>query len=144
VAGARVTPVDVRVAEGIQPRSTFPLPDSLAERLAATTDPDGKGQIQGCRAEDVDTVLVQAAGFGLQGSELSPAAGGSQVITLKPAGRLIGRVQVEDPSAARGLEVMVQTRPRDSAGPRATGEGSRDASRAASRPGDRQAAPEGL
>jgi len=35
-------------------------------------------QIQGCRAEDVEAVLAEAAGFGLQGSELGPAAGGSQ------------------------------------------------------------------
>ena len=57
VAGARVAPVWVRVAGGIRPRSTFPPPDSLADVLAATTDADGKGQIQGCRAEDIEAVL---------------------------------------------------------------------------------------
>ncbi|HZW31241.1 MAG TPA: carboxypeptidase regulatory-like domain-containing protein [Isosphaeraceae bacterium] len=123
VAGARLTPGSVRVAGGIRPSSMFPLPNALADRLAATTDADGKGQIQGCRAEDIEAVLVEAAGFGLQGSELGAAAGGARAITLKPAGRLTGRVQVEDPSTARGLEVIVLTRPRTTAGPWVTGEG---------------------
>ncbi|HEX3448458.1 MAG TPA: hypothetical protein VHS97_09410, partial [Isosphaeraceae bacterium] len=76
VAGARVAPVMVRVVGGVRPRSTFPPPDSLADLLAATTDADGKGQMHGCRAEDVEAVWVEAAGFGRQGSELSPGAGG--------------------------------------------------------------------
>ena len=79
VAGARVAPVRLRVAGGIRPRSTFPPPDSLADLLAATTDADGKGQIKGCRAEDIEAVRVEAAGFGRQGSELGAAAGGARV-----------------------------------------------------------------
>ncbi len=103
VAGARVTPVSVRVTGGVLPRSTFSPPDSLADLLAATTDADGKGQIQGCRAEDIEAVWVEAAGFGLQGSELGPAVGGVRAITLKPAGRLTGRVQVDDPVRGAGV-----------------------------------------
>jgi hypothetical protein len=123
VAGARVAPASVRVVGGIRPRSTLPPPDSLADKLSATTDADGQGQIQGCRAEDIEAVLVEAAGFGLQGSELGPVAGGAQTITLKPTGRLTGRVQTDDPSTARGLEVIALTRSRASAGPQVTGEG---------------------
>jgi hypothetical protein len=123
VAGARVAPVSVRVAGGVRPRSTFPPPDSLADLLAATTDADGKGQIQGCRSEDVEGVWVEAVGFGRQASELRAEAGGVSAIRLKPAGRLTGRVLADDPSAARGLEVIAMTRSGTSAGPQMAGEG---------------------
>ncbi len=122
VAGARVAPVQVRVAGGVRPSSTFPPPDALADLLAATTDADGTGQIKGCRAEDIEAVWVEAAGFGRQGSELGAAAGGARAITLKPSGRLTGRVQADDPSAARGLEVIALTQPRTTTGPQVTGE----------------------
>jgi hypothetical protein len=122
VAGARVAPVSVRVAGGVRPRSMFSPPDALAERLAARTDADGKGEIQGCRAEDIEAVLVEAAGFGLQGSELGRAVGGVHAIALKPAGRLTGRVQADDPSAARGLEVIARTWSRATVGPQTMGD----------------------
>jgi Carboxypeptidase regulatory-like domain len=123
IAGARVAPVSVRVAGGIRPDSRFPLPDPLAGSLAATTDADGKGQIGSCRAEDMDAVWVEAAGFGLQGSELGAADEGVHVIKLQPVGRLRGRVQADDPSALRALEIRALTRPRASAGPHFLGEG---------------------
>jgi RNA polymerase sigma factor (sigma-70 family) len=123
VAGARVIPLWVRVRGGLKPVSTFTPPDSLADALAATTDSDGKGQINGCKAEDVDVVWVEAAGFGRQGSELSADAGGARVITLKPAGRLFGRVQADDPSAKRGLEVIAMTLPLTKGDLRIAGDG---------------------
>ena len=123
MAGARVAPGSVRVAGGVRPTSTFPPPDSLADLLAATADAAGEGQIKGCRAEDVEAVWVEAAGFGRQASDLSAVAGNARVITLKPAGRLTGRVQADDPSAARGLEVIAMTQPQAAAGPQMSGEG---------------------
>jgi hypothetical protein len=116
VAGARVAPAWLRTDRGVRPGSTVPPPDALADRLAAMTDADGKGQIQGCRAEDIEALRIEAAGFGSQMSELGAEAGGVRAITLNAAGRLTGRVQADDPSAARGLEVIVLTRPRASAG----------------------------
>ena len=108
---------------GVRPRSMFPPPDSLVERLAATTDANGKGQIQGCRAEDLEAVLVEAAGFGLQGSELRPCCRPRPRDRTEARGRLTGRVQVDDPAAARGLEVIARTWTRASVGPRTLGEG---------------------
>ena len=102
VAGARVQPAIVRVTGGLPPSSTFPPPDALAETLAAKTDADGNGQISGCRAEDIEAVLVDAAGFGLQGSELVAARPAAPAIALKPAGRLTGRVQADDPVRRAG------------------------------------------
>ena len=54
------------------------------------------------------------------------AAGGDPVITLKPAGRLTGRVQADDPSAARGLEVIAMTQPQAAGRPTSVGRGPRD------------------
>ncbi len=113
VAGAVVRPSQLRVPGGWQPTSTFPPPGDLADRLAATTDADGRGEIRGCRAEDVDFVRVEAAAFGQQGTALGAEVGGARTIALAAAGRLTGRVQVADPNAARGLEVWVLSRPRD-------------------------------
>ncbi len=129
VAGARVAPAWLHTAREIRPGSTVPLPDALADMLAARTDADGKGEIQGCRAEDIESVSVEAAGFGSQISELGASAGGVRAITLNAAGRLTGRVQVFDPAAARGLEVDALTRPRASAGlwPTARGRATTDA-----------------
>ena len=101
----------------------FSPPDALADWLAATTDADGKGQIQGCRAEDIEAVSVEVAGLGLQGSVLGPAVGGVHAITLKAAGRLTGRVQADDPSSARGLEVIARTLVADIRRPANAGEG---------------------
>src|SRR4029077_11636458 len=91
--------------------------------LAATTDADGKGQIKGCRAEAIPGVWVDRAGSGRQVCQLSAGDGGDHVITLKPAGRLTGRVQADDPSAARGLEVVARTMPQASSGRQMTGVG---------------------
>ena len=120
---ARVVPGSLRVTDGTAPRSTFPPPDALANLLAATTNAQGKGQIKGCRAQDVDFVLIEAAGFGLQMSVLSADAGGGQAITLKPVGRLTGRVLADDPSSARGLEVMARTLPQGTTRPLTSAEG---------------------
>ena len=111
IAGARVAPVSVRVPGGIRPGSTYPPPDSLTSLLTTETDSEGKGQINRCRPEDIDAVWVEAAGFGRQGIELAAGAGATRSITLTPAGRLIGRVQTDDPSAARGLAISAITFP---------------------------------
>jgi protocatechuate 3,4-dioxygenase beta subunit len=123
VAGARVRPGLVRVSGGYRPTSTFPPSDPLADRLAATTDADGRGEIQCCRDGDIEAVRVEAAEFGLQASAFGAGAGGVATITLKAAGRLTGRVQVDDRSAARGLEVLVMTQPQGSGGPQVNGVG---------------------
>ncbi len=123
VAGARVVPLWVRVAVGIPPRSLLSPPDALADLLGATTDALGEGEIQGLRSDDIEAVWVEAAGFGRQRSELFAGARGAPSITLKPAGRLNGRVEADDPGATRGLEVIAMTPPRNSVGPQTSGEG---------------------
>jgi Carboxypeptidase regulatory-like domain len=116
VAGARVAPAWLRTIKERRPGTVLPTADALGDRLAALTDADGKGDIQGCRAEDIVAVRIEAAGFGSQLSELGAEAAGARPVKLLPAGRLNGRVQVDDPSAARGVEVIAVTRPRRSDG----------------------------
>jgi RNA polymerase sigma factor (sigma-70 family) len=122
VAGARVTPVWLRVIDGMAPRSSFLLPDSLGASLAATTDAQGTARIQGSRAEDVDTLMVQAAGLGSQATELGAAAGGIATVTLRAAGRVTGRVQIADRSLAGGLLIYAITLPEDRKDSQTTGE----------------------
>ena len=114
----------MRVTGGVRPTSTFPPPDSLTDLLAATTDADGKGQMHGCRAEDVEAVRVRGGRVRSPGKRAQRRRQTARVITLKAAGRLIGRVQADDPSAARGLEVIAMTRPQAPGGPQTSGEGS--------------------
>ena len=113
----------MQLSGGIPPRSSFALPDSLAALLAATTDADGIGKIKGCRAEDLQAVKVEAPEYGAQASELSAGAGGASTVTLIPPGRLIGRVQADDPSATVGLEVIAMTLPQGTAGSQISGQG---------------------
>jgi hypothetical protein len=118
VAGARVTPASVRIvapepvraARGTGPRVPSNLPDSLAEVLAATTDAEGNAELKGCRPDDIESVRIDAAGFGLQQCDLGAGAQGASPVTLKAAGRLVGRVQGTDPSAGRGLLIRAFAR----------------------------------
>jgi hypothetical protein len=124
VNGARVAPVMVKVPGGLSPTSSFPAPDALADLVAATTDTEGKGEIKGLRSENIEAVLVEAAGFGRQGSELGASPNGIATITLKPAGRLIGRIEADDPATTRGLKVIALTLPQTRDGPAVSGDGS--------------------
>ena len=90
----------------------YPLPDELAERLAATTGPDGRGKIAGVAPADLAAVLLDAPGFGRQMAATTPDADGGFVFRLAPVGRLAGRVVVDDPRALQGLKLQVFIRSR--------------------------------
>jgi hypothetical protein len=122
VPAARLVPRWVHVVAGTQPRSTFVLPDALADLLAGTADAQGIGTIHGVRAEHIESVSVDATGFGRQVGALGASQGGIPTITLRAAGRLIGRVQVDERGAARGLEVLAWTLPAEERGPQIHGE----------------------
>ncbi len=113
---ARVAPAWLRTTAERRPGAALPTADALGDRLAALTDANGKGEIQGCRDVDIVAVRIEAAGFGSQLSELGAEAGGARAVKLLPAGRLNGRVRGDDPSAARGVEVIAVTSPRTSKG----------------------------
>lgn len=109
VAGARVVPVRVRGTPG-----SDRVPPALADRLAATTDRDGRAAIPGLLAVDLIGVRVVADGFGSQqhtfaGAE--PPAPEPRAVGLRPTGRIAGRLTAEDPAEAAGQVVRASTAP---------------------------------
>jgi Carboxypeptidase regulatory-like domain len=117
VAGAKVFPMVVRVDPTSSrvtrnaEMSAYPLPDELAERLAATTGPDGKGTIAGVAPADLVGVVLEARGLGRQLALATPVADGGFVFRVAPVGRLAGRIIVDDPNALQGLKLFLFTRP---------------------------------
>ena len=87
--------------------SAFPLPDELAERLATTTGPDGRGTIAAVAPADLAGVAIEAPGFGRQLASATPDSDGGFVFRVAPVGRLAGRVVVDDPRALQGLKLQV-------------------------------------
>jgi hypothetical protein len=122
VPGARVVPGRIRVNNGAG-SAAVPPPDPLADLLAVTTDTNGNGKIRNCSGDELGIVSVEAPAFGLQRCELSAAADHVQVAKLKAAGRVSGRVQLDDRSAIKGLLVSVHTFSTESSGPQTSGEG---------------------
>jgi hypothetical protein len=117
VARARVSPLQSRVdsVPGSVTRRgelpAFPVPDELADRLATTTGPDGRGRIGEFAPGSVQFAWVGAPGFGRQQIQAAAGADGSLTFTLAPVGRLVGRLVADDPKVVRGLTVHIFTRP---------------------------------
>ncbi len=113
VTGAKVFPMMVRVnpmSGSKTPNmeiSPYPLPDELAERLAAKTGPDGRGKIAAVAPADLAAVVLDAPGFGRQMAATTPDSDGGFLFRLAPVGRLVGRVVVDDPRALQGLKLHV-------------------------------------
>ena len=118
VTGAKVLPMMVRVdsmSGAVIPKmevSPYPLPDELAERLAAMTGPDGRGTIAAVAPADLAGVVLEAPGFGRQLALATPDSDGGFVFRLAPVGRLAGRIVVDDPRALQGLKLQVLIRSR--------------------------------
>lgn len=116
VMGVKVFPMMLRVDPGPgsvtrnMQMSTFPLPDELAKRLAATTGPDGRGTIASVAASDLQGVLLEIPGSGRQQTAATAGPDGVFVFTLLPVGRLTGRIVVDDPKSLKGLKVSMFTR----------------------------------
>jgi protocatechuate 3,4-dioxygenase beta subunit len=101
VSGAEVMPGQVR---GRRP------PLVLAERLAATTDKEGRATMEAAAAESLDQVRVVAASFGTQVVRTPrPDADGVRTIALAPAGRVEGRLTAGDPRAVAGVAVRLHS-----------------------------------
>ncbi len=124
VPGARVMPEWVKVPGGTDTWSSFAPPDELMALLTASTDLEGNAQIHGCRAEDIELLSVEATRFGSQATAMVAKAGTVPTVKLKPAGRLIGRVQANDPKMARGLKVLAMTLPGERERPQLNGNAS--------------------
>ena len=102
----RVDPTSGSVTRNVE-MSAYPLPDELAERLAATTGPDGRGTIAAVAPADLAGVALEAPGFGRQLAAATPDADGGFVFRVARVGHLAGRVVVDDPKALQGLKLQV-------------------------------------
>ncbi len=104
VAGAKVFPW--RVA-----REVPDVPEALTSLSSSETNDEGKATISAFRPEELVTVRVEAAGFGIQAREFRLSDGladvASKGITLLATGRVAGRVIAGEPQSVAGLSVLV-------------------------------------
>ncbi len=104
VAGARIQP---RVLH----RDFLAVPDGLAERIAdhTITDSDGRAVLSVFFSEEIRTVFVTAPGLGSQqfGSNHDDDTLKTQAITLRPVGRVEGRIVSDDAEIVRSRKLSV-------------------------------------
>lgn len=82
-------------------------PDKLLERLAATTDADGRATLDGFVPADISALDVTAEGQLVQCLPIDPDSG---TVTLRPLGRLKARIVADDPKALRGWRITASSR----------------------------------
>lgn len=99
--GARVRLVQVKLKA---PRP----PDKLLDRLATTTDADGRATLDGFAPADIFAIDVTAEGQIVQCLPIDPDTG---TVTLRPLGRLKARIVADDPRALRGWRITARSRP---------------------------------
>jgi hypothetical protein len=97
--------------------ATLGFPDAVRDQLRITTDKSGRARLHSIPRSFFTTVLVTAPGFGTQrlGPRGDHGLGDVQTLTLRPAGRIEGRLEAEDPRAVRGVRILFETQaaPRD-------------------------------
>ena len=86
-------------------------PAPLLDRIATTTDADGRAVLDGFRPEDVFRVDVAIEGFVTQGHSFTPPGPEEKTVSLRPVGRLSARFVADDPNAVRGWTLTACTTP---------------------------------
>ena len=104
-AGARVRVTRVKASEYVE------VPDELKGLASATADADGRAVIDAFAPREVAHIEAEADGFGLQGRDELPPTAGPKTITLRPAGRLEGRLVADGPVDFKGWRVTASTWP---------------------------------
>ncbi len=101
------------------PRFIEYLPTQLRGLLKRTTDQAGRVQLISLPHEDLYQVQIRATGLGTQKQQLDGPYDSSRdgKITLRPAGRVEGRLIAEDPRWARSVKLFVRTEQRPWAPP---------------------------
>ena len=97
----RVRPVLVKLKA---PR----LPDALLDRLAVTTNGDGRATLDGFLPDDLFAIRVNAPGQPLQSLPIDPDTG---IIRLRPLGKLKVRLVGDEPKALQGWAITAASRP---------------------------------
>lgn len=100
-AGVRVMVVSLR-----EDRTS--VPDELAERLAATTDPDGQATLEGAPCEAIQTVHVTSRDHGTQRFRRENGFHAENELKLFPVAAVEGHITAGDPAAIRGVQVHLE------------------------------------
>ena len=83
-------------------------PDGMLDRLAATTDADGRATLDGFAPADIFAIDVTAPGQLVQCLPIDPE---TRTIALRPLGWLTARIVADDPKALRGWTITARSRP---------------------------------
>ncbi len=86
-------------------------PSSLFDRLAVTTDLEGRATLDGVRPEDVAALDVTVAGYVTQRHAMTQPSPDPKVVAIRPVGRLVIRVVADDPNAVQGWRITTDTTP---------------------------------
>ena len=104
VAGAKVTPRRLARKPGL-------IPAALADQTSARTDPLGFVSLAHYRPEEILSVEVEAAGFGVQIRHFREADGlaspGLKSIVLDAPGKVVGLVKTEEGDPVAGVGVIL-------------------------------------
>ena len=105
--GALVKPSSMGPSNETILRYYLGVPDELADQLALRTDQEGKVDIPYLDENDAPLMTLSTADLGIQQIQLQPK--NDKAITLRPVGRVVGRVVADDPAVVRGIEVHLGT-----------------------------------
>jgi Carboxypeptidase regulatory-like domain len=92
------------------------FPDELANQLALRTDQDGNVDVPYLGENDSPMLTVDTVDLGIQLIQLQPK--NDKPFTLRPVGKVVGRVVADELAIARGIEITLGTQfdGKDSAG----------------------------
>jgi beta-lactamase regulating signal transducer with metallopeptidase domain len=85
------------------------LPDELIDRIAVQTGPDGRAVLNAVPLEQIRQVRVSSASLGNQTFHTHEGFKAGEILQVRNALPLVGRVVADDPTAARGLPVLLNT-----------------------------------
>ncbi len=105
--GATIKPAAMGPSNAKILRYYLSVPEELADHLALRTDRQGKVEIPYLDQGSSPLMTITTSDLGIQQIQLQPDR--EKPITLRPVGRVSGRVVSDDPAAARGILVYLGT-----------------------------------
>jgi protocatechuate 3,4-dioxygenase beta subunit len=106
VPGAVVDPPQFRITG-----ASNSFPEAVRDQLRTTTDTAGRARLRSVPRSFFSTVHVTAPGFGTQcfRPDGVDGAASARTLTLRPAGRIEGRLDAADQKSVRGAKILFQT-----------------------------------
>jgi beta-lactamase regulating signal transducer with metallopeptidase domain len=98
LAGARVAVLAYK-------ENRTPMPDDLVDRMVSQTGPDGRVHLHGVPLDQIRKLRVSAGSLGIQSFYTRDGFKSDEVLQVRNAVPVVGRVSANDPAAVRGLPV---------------------------------------